>query len=90
MEFILNYSNLLLLTVKQRQKKLNGHLKSTWIGQPVQIFFGISVVLESICYRTIAKRLINERNATGWLEKFGREGIVWMGILLPAGVFVAL
>ena len=31
------------------------------------------VVLESICYRTTAKRLINESNTTGYLEKIGRE-----------------
>ena len=29
-------------------------------------------VLDSICHRKTAKRLINESNTTGWLNKIGR------------------
>ena len=36
---------------------------------PVQIFLSHPIVLESICYRTRAKRLINESNTTGRLQK---------------------
>ena len=38
-----------------------------------QIFFCDPVVLESICYRTRAKRLINDRKTTGGLRK------IWTG-----------
>ena len=38
-----------------------------------QIFFCDPVVLESICYRTRAKRLINKDNTTGGLRK------IWTG-----------
>ena len=37
-----------------------------------QFFFWDPVVLESICYRTRAKRLINDSKTTGELRKFGR------------------
>ena len=40
---------------------------------PAQIFLSHPVVLESICYRTRAKRLINESNTTGGLRK------IWTG-----------
>ena len=33
------------------------------------VFFFDPAVLESICYRTRANRLINESNTAGWLEK---------------------
>ena len=39
---------------------------------PVQFFFSDSVVLESNCYCTTVKRLINESNTTGGLRKIGR------------------
>ena len=39
-----------------------------------QFFFCDPVVLESICYCTRAKQLINESNTTRWLEKkFGQD-----------------
>ena len=38
----------------------------------VQIFFCDPVVLESICFRTRANRLINESNTTGGMGKNGR------------------
>ena len=39
---------------------------------PVQTFLSHPVVLESICYHTRVKRLINESNTTGGLNFFGR------------------
>ena len=41
--------------------------------KPVRIFLSHSVVLESICYRTRANRLINESNTTEGLNK------IWTG-----------
>ena len=39
---------------------------------PVQFFKSHSVVLESICHRTTANRLIHD-NTTEWLTFFGRD-----------------
>ena len=36
---------------------------------PVRIFFFDPIVIESICYRTSAKQLINKSNTTGWWGK---------------------
>ena len=48
-----------------------------------QIFLWNPVVLESICYRTRAKQLINESNTTGGLIK------IWTGIPYPFLYFQA-
>ena len=37
---------------------------------PGQIFFFDPVILESIFYRTRAKKLINESNTTGWRKNW--------------------
>ena len=43
---------------------------------PVQIFLCHPVVLESICYRTKAKRLTNESNTTGGYKKLGQVAFI--------------
>ena len=51
---------------------------------PVQIFFCKSIAVESICYRTKAKRLINKSNTTGGLNFFGQLVIRgWLALMLP-------
>ena len=59
-----------------------------YIPLPAQIFLSHPVVLELICFRTRAKRLINESNATEGLQK------IWMGstrqtcfLAFPAQIF---
>ena len=46
-------------------------------ARPYFFYLG-PVVLESICYRTRAKRLINKINTTGGLKKFGRDMLGWL------------
>ena len=70
------------LDVKDTQSAVNWSKYVLRTHIPSKFFLSDPVVLVSTCYRTRAKRLINESNTTGGLKKLGRDATGYRGLVL--------
>ena len=76
-----------LINTNGSKKKYGRDWEEMSSSQLDQIFFCNPVVIESICYRTRAKRRINEGNTTGGLRKIWTGSKRWRNCLRQDAIF---